>query len=119
MEATMTDFSNNGFGASDSPPPTPKPKTARKPAAPASTSQQDSMTDDFTTPTANASFAESEESSRLRATLQKIEARADELRRWGSARQEMAREVVEERPLVVIGAAFGVGLLIGLLSARI
>jgi ElaB/YqjD/DUF883 family membrane-anchored ribosome-binding protein len=119
----MTDFSNNGFGAAETP-PAAKPKTARKAATPTPTTQQDAMADDYTSTTANtaaapASQSDSDENSRLRATLQKIEARADELRRWGSQRQEMAREVVEERPLVVIGAAFGVGLLIGLLSARI
>jgi ElaB/YqjD/DUF883 family membrane-anchored ribosome-binding protein len=61
----------------------------------------------------------SDESSRVRAALQAIEERAQELRRWGMAGQERAREAVEEHPLTIVGAAFGVGLLIGLLTSRI
>jgi ElaB/YqjD/DUF883 family membrane-anchored ribosome-binding protein len=112
----MSDLSNNGSGAATSavdPTAPAKPKPARRTTAKTSTAEQNPMTD------INQAPAESEDLSRIKAALQKIESRAEELRRWGRARQEMAREVVEERPLAVVGAAFGVGLLIGLISSRI
>ena len=81
------------------------------------------MADQTTTSTTGsagtAGSGSATDESRLRATLQQIEARAEELRRWGMARQEMAREVVEERPLAVVATAFGVGLLLGLVASRV
>ncbi len=122
----MTDLSNNGSGvnAGDAT-AAAKPKGARKTAARTSTAKKASMADatkstrTSTTGGTAGSTGSSAEESRLRATLQQIETRAEELRRWGMARQEMAREVVEERPLAVVGVAFGVGLLLGLVASRI
>jgi ElaB/YqjD/DUF883 family membrane-anchored ribosome-binding protein len=113
----MTDLSNNGSGATAQTAGVKATGSAPKRAgrrARTSTATQDAMTD-----TQTNTAVDPEELSRIKAALQKIEARAEELRRWGMARQEMAREVVEERPLAVVGAAFGVGLLIGLISSRI
>jgi ElaB/YqjD/DUF883 family membrane-anchored ribosome-binding protein len=112
----MTDISNSGSDAKgqtgeEATGPAPK-RPARRTASP--TPPQDATSENPMNATADA-----EELSRIKAALQKIEARAEELRRWGMARQEMAREVVEERPLAVVGAAFGVGLLIGLISSRV
>jgi ElaB/YqjD/DUF883 family membrane-anchored ribosome-binding protein len=63
--------------------------------------------------------AENEAKRKLRATLETIEARASEIRRWSQDRSEQARDVVEDHPLTVAASAFGVGLLIGLLAARV
>jgi ElaB/YqjD/DUF883 family membrane-anchored ribosome-binding protein len=56
---------------------------------------------------------------KLRASLEAIEARASEIRRWSEGRADAARDVVEDHPLTVTASAFGVGLLIGLLAARL
>ena len=117
----MTDLSKTGLGATvgdGGPTAAPKPKAAPKTSAKTAKPAQDPMAENTKT-TGAASTVETDETSRLRATLQKIEARADELRRWGMARQDMAREVVEERPLAVVGTAFGVGLLLGLIASRL
>ncbi len=112
----MTDLSNNGSGDKGA-----KPKSARKTANRTSTAKKATMADETKTTSTEggASGSLAEENSRLRATLQQIETRAEELRRWGMARQEMAREVVEERPLAVVGTAFAVGLLLGLIASRV
>ena len=61
--------------------------------------------------------------SRLRASLNKIADRADEIRAWGMDRQEAARDaardLVDAKPLTVVGAAFGIGLLLGLVASRV
>jgi ElaB/YqjD/DUF883 family membrane-anchored ribosome-binding protein len=72
-----------------------------------------------TTPSDGGSQAETEAKRRLRATLETIEARASEIRRWSQEGADAARDVVEDHPLTVAASAFGVGLLIGLLAARI
>jgi ElaB/YqjD/DUF883 family membrane-anchored ribosome-binding protein len=56
---------------------------------------------------------------RLRATLQSIESRAQDMRRWAMTQQDTAREVIEDKPMVVVGAAFGIGLVLGLLAAKV
>ena len=63
--------------------------------------------------------ADNEARRKLRASLETIEARAGEIRRWSEARADAARDVVEDHPLTVAASAFGVGLLIGLLAARL
>jgi ElaB/YqjD/DUF883 family membrane-anchored ribosome-binding protein len=129
----MTDTSNNGSGAkTGGASAAAKPKAARKPAARkttartsaarTSTAKKATMADETkttSTSTGASGSAMSAAEERLRATLQQLETRAEELRRWGMARQEMAREVVEDRPLAVVGVAFGVGLLLGLIASRV
>lgn len=128
----MSDLSNNGSGAKTSGAAAAKPKSARKPAAKTtgarstaartSTAKKATMADETktsSTSTGAAGSAMTAAEERLRATLQQIESRAEELRRWGMARREMAQEVVEERPLAVVGVAFGVGLLLGLIASRV
>lgn len=66
-----------------------------------------------------AAAVESEARKRLRASLETIETKAAEIRRWSAARSDAARDVVEDHPLTVTASAFGVGLLIGLLAARL
>ena len=68
---------------------------------------------------AAAPSEESDARGKLKASLETIEAKAAEIRRWGAERSEVARDVVEDHPLVVTASAFGVGLLIGLLAARL
>lgn len=60
-----------------------------------------------------------EAQARLKATLTSIEARSQELRRWASAQQDTAREVIEDKPVAVVASAFGIGLVLGLLAARL
>lgn len=60
-----------------------------------------------------------EEQSRLRASLKSIEARSQELRRWAASQQDTAREVIEDRPVAVIASAFGIGLVLGVLAAKL
>lgn len=66
-----------------------------------------------------AADSETEARRKLRASLEAIEARASEIRRWSEGRADAARDVVEDHPLTVTASAFGVGLLIGLLAARL
>jgi ElaB/YqjD/DUF883 family membrane-anchored ribosome-binding protein len=63
--------------------------------------------------------AEHDARGKLKARLEAIESKAAEIRRWTAERGEVARDVVEDHPLAVTASAFGVGLLIGLLAARI
>jgi ElaB/YqjD/DUF883 family membrane-anchored ribosome-binding protein len=65
------------------------------------------------------SHGDSEAKRKLRASLEAIEARAGEIHRWSQQRTDAARDVVEDHPLTVAASAFGVGLLIGLLAARL
>ncbi len=124
----MTDLSNNGSGAKAGGAAKPKggrksaAKTTGASAARTSTAKKATMEDETkttSTKTGPAGAAMSAAEERLRATLQQIETRAEELRRWGMARREMAQEVVEDRPLAVVGVAFGVGLLLGLIASRV
>src|SRR3569623_1016722 len=46
---------------------------------------------------------------KLRASLEAIEARASEIRRWSQDRTDAARDVVEDHPLTVAASAEGVG----------
>ena len=55
---------------------------------------------------------------RLQQAVERIEERAVELRQWADVRAEQARELIEEKPLTIVGAAFGVGLLLGLIASR-
>lgn len=73
----------------------------------------------FESSDAESAAGENEARRKLRASLEAIEARASEIRRWSSERSEVARDVIEEHPLTVTASAFGVGLLIGLLAARL
>jgi ElaB/YqjD/DUF883 family membrane-anchored ribosome-binding protein len=68
---------------------------------------------------AEGAQGDSEARRKLRASLEAIEARAGEIRRWSEARTDAARDVVEDHPLTVTASAFGVGLLLGLLAARL
>lgn len=58
----------------------------------------------------------------LRASLETIRTKAEDLRRqttdWAAIRGDQAREVIDERPLTVVLAAFGVGMIFGMLSRR-
>jgi hypothetical protein len=58
----------------------------------------------------------------LRATLETVRVKADELRiqaqDWSRLRQDEARDFIDERPVTAIAAAFGVGLVIGALLSR-
>lgn len=58
----------------------------------------------------------------LRASLETIRCKAEDLRRqttdWAAYRGDQAREVIDERPLTVVVAAFGVGMILGMLSRR-
>jgi ElaB/YqjD/DUF883 family membrane-anchored ribosome-binding protein len=73
----------------------------------------------FDTAREAATDGETEARRKLRASLEAIEARASEIRRWSLARTDDARDVVEDHPLGATATAFGVGLLIGLLAARL
>ena len=55
---------------------------------------------------------------RLRVSLERLEDKLTEARVWGQAKSERARELIEEQPLMAVGAAFGVGLLLGLIASR-
>lgn len=67
----------------------------------------------------SASSVSGDDQSRLRASLQAIESRADDMRRWAMSQQDTAREVIEHKPLVVVASAFGIGLVLGLLASRV
>jgi ElaB/YqjD/DUF883 family membrane-anchored ribosome-binding protein len=58
----------------------------------------------------------------LRATLETIRVKAEALRGqatdWAQVRQKQARDVIDERPVTAVAAAFGVGLLLGALLSR-
>lgn len=69
--------------------------------------------------TAAAGENSTEDQSRLRASLKSIEARSQELRRWAASQQDTAREVIEDKPVAVIASAFGIGLLLGVMAAKL
>jgi ElaB/YqjD/DUF883 family membrane-anchored ribosome-binding protein len=58
----------------------------------------------------------------LRASLETIRTKAEELGRqttdWAGVRGDQARELIDERPLTVVAAAFGLGLLFGMAMRR-
>jgi hypothetical protein len=58
----------------------------------------------------------------LRATLETVRVKAEDLRtqaqEWSRLRQDDARDMIDERPITAIAAAFGVGLVIGALLSR-
>ncbi len=58
----------------------------------------------------------------LRASLETIRTKAEDLRRqttdWAGVRGDQAREIIDERPLTVVAAAFGLGLLLGMAVRR-
>ena len=58
----------------------------------------------------------------LRASLETIRTKAEDLRRqttdWAGVRGDQAREIIDERPLTVVATAFGLGLLFGLAIRR-
>lgn len=58
----------------------------------------------------------------LRASLETIRVKAEDLRRqttdWAGVRGDQAREIIDERPLTVVATAFGLGLLFGLALRR-
>lgn len=58
----------------------------------------------------------------LRASLETVRAKAEELRRqttdWAAVRTDQAREIIDERPLTVVLAAFGMGLIAGMILKR-
>ncbi|MGZ8363230.1 MAG: glycine zipper domain-containing protein [Caulobacteraceae bacterium] len=55
---------------------------------------------------------------RLRVSLERLENKLTDARVWGQAKSERARELIEEQPLMAVGAALGVGLLLGMLISR-
>jgi ElaB/YqjD/DUF883 family membrane-anchored ribosome-binding protein len=65
------------------------------------------------------SFTDGEPLSGLvRPVLETVRHRAAAARDWAKARGEVAGELVQERPVTAIAAAFGVGMLIGVLARR-
>jgi len=64
----------------------------------------------------------SEQESLLRASLETIKVKAEELsvhaKGWTQLRGEQARQVIDERPVTAIAAAFGAGLILGALLSR-
>lgn len=58
----------------------------------------------------------------LRATLETIRVKADELktqtREWSRLRQDQARDMIDERPITAMAAALGVGIVLGALLSR-
>ena len=62
------------------------------------------------------------EEGRLRASLESIRTKAEDLRDqaagWAAGRSEQARDLVDDRPLTVLTGAFCLGLVVGLLVAR-
>lgn len=58
----------------------------------------------------------------LRATLETIRVKADELktqtREWSRLRQDQARDMIDERPITAVAAAFGIGIFLGALLSR-
>jgi ElaB/YqjD/DUF883 family membrane-anchored ribosome-binding protein len=115
-DASKTRTKAGGAAGSAAPAPNAGSAKTSGSAAGASTS---GATSGATSASDNDDIGQSEGVSRLKATIQKLEDRAGELRRWGAARQDDAREIVEDKPLVVVGAALGVGLLLGILAARV
>lgn len=63
-----------------------------------------------------------EQESLLRASLETIRVKADELRGqakdWTQVRGEQARHAIDERPITAVAAAFGAGLVLGALLSR-
>lgn len=64
----------------------------------------------------------SDDESLLRASLETIRVKAEDLRGqargWAEIRREQALQVIDERPLTAIAAAFGAGLVLGALLSR-
>lgn len=64
----------------------------------------------------------SDEESLLRASLETIRVKAEDLRgqarEWAEIRREQALQVIDERPITAIAAAFGAGLVLGALLSR-
>jgi len=58
----------------------------------------------------------------LRASLETIRTKAEDLRRqtndWAGVRGDQARELIDERPLTVVATAFGLGILFGMAVRR-
>lgn len=117
----MTDQSNNGAGASGledtivAKAPTRPTKRAAESAK--TFTAQGKGADGVGAADANTE-AGREAIKRLQAAVEQIEERAVELRQWADVRAEQARELIEEKPLTIVGAAFGVGLLLGLIASR-
>jgi ElaB/YqjD/DUF883 family membrane-anchored ribosome-binding protein len=63
-----------------------------------------------------------EAESRLRVTLETIRTKAEDLRvqtrDWTQGRSEQARGVIDERPMTAVAAAFGAGIVLGLILSR-
>ena len=114
----MTDQSSNGAGISgleDTIVATAPTKPAKKAAVSARAfTATDSGAD---APEANTE-AGREAIKRLQQAVERIEDHAVELRQWAEVRTAQARELIEEKPLTIVGAAFGVGLLLGLIASR-
>lgn len=64
----------------------------------------------------------SDEETLLRASLETIRVKAEDLRGqardWAQIRREQALQVIDERPITAIAAAFGAGLVLGALLSR-
>lgn len=64
----------------------------------------------------------SDEESLLRASLETIRVKAEDLRGqardWAQIRREQALQAIDERPITAIAAAFGAGLVLGALLSR-
>lgn len=58
----------------------------------------------------------------LRKSLETMRSQAEEIKRqttdWAAVRTDQARELIDERPLTVVAAAFGMGLIFGALILR-
>jgi len=58
----------------------------------------------------------------LRKSLETVRTQAEDLKRqsteWAALRSDQARELIDERPLTVVAAAFGMGLILGALVSR-
>lgn len=67
-------------------------------------------------------LSNTEQESLLRASLETIRVKAEELRGqakdWAQISGEQARQAIDERPITAVAAAFGAGLVVGALLSR-
>lgn len=90
------------------------------PAAIAPSSEPKSFRPSDRSPEAASAIDEAE--PLLRATLETIRVKAEELRsqarEWTRVRQDQAVDFIDEKPITAVAAAFGAGLVIGALLSR-
>ena len=87
------------------------PRRARKPAAKVARKVQGEARN-------LAAAADKARDKLVDAATKDVLARREAVRAWARQRAEVAGEAVQERPVTAIAAAFGVGVIIGLLAVR-